>query len=127
MATDNEKMGKEVDLAERVRLKKADCDNLYFLEPPFPKTNFLMELSNVCNHACIFCTHQKMQRKVGRMNQALGFDILRQAYELGTREVGFYATGEPFLIPELPAYIQKAKELGYTYVYLTSNGAMTVI
>mgnify|MGYP000853632999 FL=1 len=124
MATDHEKMGKEVDLAERVRLKKADRDNLYSLEPPFPKTNFLMELSNVCNHACIFCTHQKMQRKVGRMDQALGFDILRQAYELGTREVGFYATGEPFLIPELPAYIQKAKEIGYTYVYLTSNGAM---
>lgn len=124
MAMDKEKMGKEVDLAERVRLKKADRDNLYSLEPPFPKTNFLMELSNVCNHACIFCTHQKMQRKVGRMNQALGFDILRQAYELGTREVGFYATGEPFLIPELPAYIKKAKELGYTYVYLTSNGAM---
>ena len=124
MENSNEKMGKDIDLAERVRLKKANRDNLYSLEPPFPKTNFLMELSNVCNHACIFCTHQKMQRKIGRLNKALGFDILRQAYELGTREVGFYATGEPFLIPELPEYIKKAKDIGYTYVYLTSNGAM---
>lgn len=119
-----DKMGKDVDLEERVRLKKANRENLYSLTPPFPKTNFLMELSNVCNHACIFCAHQKMQRKVGRMNKALGFDILRQAYALGTREVGFYATGEPFLIPELPDYIREAKAIGYTYVYLTSNGAM---
>lgn len=121
---ENEKMGKDVDLAERVRLKKANRENLYSLEPPFPKSNFLMELSNVCNHACIFCAHQKMQRKVGKMDKAKGFDILQQAYDLGTREVGFYATGEPFLVPELPEFIRKAKEIGYTYVYLTSNGAL---
>ena len=118
------KMGKDVDLQERVRLKKADREELYSLEPPFPKTNFLMELSNVCNHACIFCAHQKMRRKVSKMDKTKGFDILRQAYELGTREVGFYATGEPFLVPELPEFIAKAKEIGYTYVYLTSNGSL---
>ena len=121
---DYDKMGKDVDLMERVRLKKANRNNLYSLEPPFPKSNFLMELSNACNHACIFCTHQKMQRKVGKMDKEKGFDILKQAYELGTREVGFYATGEPFLVPELPEYIMKAKEIGYNYVYLTTNGSL---
>lgn len=124
MTKDNEKMGKDVDLQERVRLKKANRENLYSLEPPFPKTNFLMELSNVCNHACIFCAHQKMRRKVGKINQELAYDILQQAYDLGTREVGFYATGEPFLVPELPDYIREAKKIGYTYVYLTSNGSI---
>ncbi len=113
-----------MDLQERVLLKKADRQALYSLEPPFPKTNFLMELSNACNHACLFCAHQKMQRKIGRMDQALAFDLLQQAYDLGTREVGFYATGEPFLVPDLADYIQKAKEIGYTYVYLTSNGSL---
>ena len=121
---DYDKMGKDVDLMERVRLKKANRDNLYSLEPPFPRSNFLMELSNICNHSCIFCAHQKMKRKVGKMNQAKAFDILQQAFDLGTREVGFYATGEPFLVPELPQYIKKAKDIGYTYVYLTSNGAL---
>lgn len=119
-----EQISKQVDLQERVRLKTAERKELYSLEPPFPKTNFLMELSNACNHACIFCTHQKMRRKVGKMNQELAFNILQQAYALGTREVGFYATGEPFLVPELPMYIRKAKEIGYTYVYLTSNGSL---
>lgn len=121
---DYDKMGKDVDLMERVRLKKANRDNLYSLEPPFPRSNFLMELSNACNHSCIFCTHQKMQRKIGKMNKEKGFDILQQAYDLGTREVGFYATGEPFLSMDLHEYIAKAKEIGYTYVYLTSNGAL---
>lgn len=113
-----------MDLQERVLLKKADRAELYSLEPPFPKTNFLFELSNACNHACIFCAHQKMRRKVGAIDKALAFDILQQAYDLGTREVGFYATGEPFLVKDLPDYIRKAKEIGYTYVYLTSNGSL---
>lgn len=113
-----------MDLQERVSLKKADRNQLYCLEPPFPKTNFLLELSNACNHACLFCAHQKMLRPVGKMDKAFAYDILQQAYDLGTREVGFYATGEPFLIKDLHEYIAKAKEIGYTYVYLTSNGAL---
>lgn len=118
------KLGKELDLQERIMLKKAKRDGLYSLTPPFPKTNFLMELSNACNHACIFCAHQKMRRPTGTINREKAFDILEQAYALGTREVGFYATGEPFLVPDLPEYIAKAKETGYTYVYLTSNGSL---
>lgn len=113
-----------MNLQERVNLKKMDRTELYCLEPPFPKSNFLIETSNACNHACIFCAHQKMKRKVGKIKKELAFDLLQQAYDLGTREVGFYATGEPFLVPELPEYIKKAKEIGYTYVYLTSNGSL---
>ena len=40
-----------------------------------------------------------MKRKVGKIKKELVFDLLQQAYDLGTREVGFYATGEPFLVP----------------------------
>lgn len=113
-----------MNLQERVNLKKADRSELYSLEPPFPTTNFLLELSNACNHRCLFCAHQKMKRKVGKMKPEMVESALRQAYELGTREVGMYATGEPFIVPELPQYIRLAKEIGYEYVYLTSNGAL---
>lgn len=113
-----------MDLQERVDLKKADRTELYNLEPPFPTTNFLLELSNACNHRCLFCAHQKMKRKVGKMKPEMVESVLRQAYALGTREVGMYATGEPFIVPELADYIRLAKEIGYTYVYLTSNGAL---
>ena len=118
------KVGKDLELEERVRLKKAMRPELYTLEPPFPRTNFLLELSNACNHECIFCAHQKMKRKVGYMKREMVESALRQAYELGTREVGFYATGEPFLVKELPEYIKLAKDIGYEYVYLTSNGSL---
>ena len=113
-----------MDLQERVRLKKADRNELYTLEPPFPTTNFLLELSNACNHACLFCAHQKMRRKVGKMAPEMVESALRQAYELGAREVGMYATGEPFIVPELAEYVKLAKDIGYTYVYLTSNGSL---
>jgi len=116
--------GKEATLQDRVRMKKAGRANLYSLTPPFPTSNFLLELSNACNHACLFCAHQKMKRKVGKMKPEMVESALRQAYELGTRECGFYATGEPFIVPELPQYIALAKKIGYTYVYLTSNGAL---
>ncbi|MDR2043076.1 MAG: radical SAM protein [Clostridium sp.] len=114
----------EMNLEERVALKKANRTELYRLEPPFPRTNFLMETSNACNHDCIFCAHRKMKRKVGFVKPELVKSVLEQAYALGTREVGFYATGEPFLVKELPAYIALAKQIGYSYVYLTSNGAL---
>ena len=117
-------MTEDMDLQERVRLKKADRSELYSLNPPFPYTNFLLELSNACNHECLFCAHQKMKRKVGKMKPEMVESALRQAYELGTREVGFYATGEPSLVKELPQYIRLAKEIGYEYTYLTSNGSL---
>ena len=116
--------GKDVSLQDRVRMKKANRANLYTLHPPFPKSNFLLELSNACNHSCLFCAHQKMKRKVGKMKPEMVESALRQAYALGTRECGFYATGEPFIVPELPKYIALAKKIGYTYVYLTSNGSL---
>ena len=121
---ETQKTGKDLELEERVRLKKAARPELYTLEPPFPRTNFLIETSNACNQACIFCAHQKMKRRVGRIDPDFVRNILQQAYDLGTREVGFYATGEPFLVRELPDYIRWAKEIGYEYVYLTSNGAL---
>jgi molybdenum cofactor biosynthesis enzyme MoaA len=65
-----------------------------------------------------------MKRKIGKIEPEFVKNILRQAYELRTREVGFYATGEPFLVKELPEFIALAKSTGYGYVYLTPNGAV---
>lgn len=113
-----------MNLQERVDLKKANRDNLYTLEPTFPYSNFLIELSNACNHKCIFCTHQKMKRSVGKMTLEMSRSVLQQAYDLGTREVGFYATGEPFIVPELAEHVRIAKDIGFTYVYLTTNGSL---
>lgn len=91
--------------------------------PPFPK-NMLMELNNVCNHSCIFCANSKMTKKKCFIDEKFALRILEEAYDLGVREVGFYSTGEPLINKNLELYIKKAKELGYEYVYITTNGAL---
>jgi MoaA/NifB/PqqE/SkfB family radical SAM enzyme len=93
------------------------------LNPSFPKS-MLIELTNVCNHSCLFCANSKMSRKKGNIDETFLFRILKESFEQGTTEVGFYATGEPFVSKNLAKYIARAKEIGYKYVYITTNGAL---
>lgn len=104
-------------LSERLKFSK------YTVTPPFPK-NMLVELSNLCNHKCFFCANQKMTRKIGTMNEKLLYKILNEAFDLGTREVGFYTVGEPFISKNLSEYVYEAKKIGYEYVYITTNGTL---
>lgn len=89
---------------------------------PFPK-NMLVELTNVCNHKCIFCANRKMTRKAGMINAAFMERIIREAYALGTREIGFQTVGEPLIVKDLERYILLAKETGFEYTYIPINGA----
>lgn len=50
--------------------------------------------------------------------------VLREAYDCGVRDLGLYATGESFLVKNLPQYIALAKRIGYEYLFITSNGAL---
>lgn len=92
------------------------------VKPPYPK-NMLLEPTTVCNYSCIFCANKKTQLKPLFLDKEFGFSILKQAYELGTREVGLYSRGEPTLSPILDDIISKAKQLGYTYIYIDTNGS----
>lgn len=108
-------------IKERIHKKRNNFEKN--VVPPFPK-NILIELSNICNHECIFCANSKMTRKKGEIDEEFLYGIMKEAYDLGTREVGFYATGEPLVTEHLAQYIRCAKDLGYTYVYITTNGAL---
>ena len=90
-------------------------------QPPFPR-NMLVELTNCCNHSCLFCAHKKMRRKQGFCDKKVMLDIIAQAYELGTREIGFYLTGEPLLSRDLEFFVDQCKKIGFEYIYLTTNG-----
>lgn len=86
--------------------------------------NMIVEVTNACNHACIFCAHDKMKRKVGMLDMDLYRSVAKQAYEGGTREIGFYMTGEPLMNNRLIDYVSYAGELGFEYIYITTNGAL---
>ena len=93
------------------------------ITPDFPK-NMLLELSNICNHSCIFCANSKSTRKKSYISFDFAKRILEEAYDLGTREVGFYSTGEPLVNKDLEEYVKIAKVIGYEYIYITTNGAL---
>ena len=84
--------------------------------------NLLLEVTNYCNENCLFCANRKSTRDKGYIDESFVKRILNEAFDLGVREVGFYTTGEPLLNNELDKYILEAKNIGYTYTYLTTNG-----
>jgi hypothetical protein len=99
-------------------------------KPPYPQ-NMLIALNNICNHECVFCLYKKSNTFNGRLNNKTVsikkdflFSILTQAYKLGTREVGFYMISEPFTSALLCDAVQCAKEIGFDYVYITTNGSL---
>lgn len=113
-------------LSDRKKIKDRMQENLIFekkIKPVFPK-NMLIELTNMCNHNCIFCANSKMSRKKGSIDERVLVRILNEAFKEGVTSVGFYATGEPFISKNLDKYISMAKKIGYEYVYLTTNGAL---
>lgn len=87
---------------------KIDHDDLY---PPYPLKGLHIELSNICNHKCLFCANRKMTRKKGYMNETFLRRILKEAYNEGFTDVGFYANGEPFVSRNLSEYIKWAKDI----------------
>jgi len=92
-------------------------------EPPFPH-NMLVELTNCCNQKCAFCGYKNMKRRKRACDKELMFDLMRQAYGNGTKEIGFYMIGEPLMCGDLSEYIEKAHKLGFEYIYLTTNGVL---
>lgn len=91
--------------------------------PPFP-LKAQIELSNICNHTCAFCPMSKMTRKRKQLSSELLDKVLKEAHELGTREVGLFSGAEPFASPNLEHYIKHCKDIGYSYVYISTNGSI---
>jgi len=107
---------------EILKKRKADAMKASFeLIPPFPR-EFQLDISSVCNHSCNFCSNVRMANKKV-MDKELVFRLLSEVFDCGARDVGLYGTGEPFVAKHLPAYVEKAKEIGYEYIFITTNGA----
>lgn len=103
---------------------EAFCRSAEFvLRPEFPR-ELLIEVANICNHACVFCAYRLMTRPKGVMDLDFYRRVLREAYRLGARDIGLYAGAEPFAVKRLELYVEAAKEIGFDYVYITTNGSM---
>lgn len=114
-------------LAQRFhqQYNKADGESLLVESPPMPK-NMMVELSNGCNHACLFCTSPNMTRPVSRIKPELLKRLMHEARDGGVEEIGFYTTGEPFIHKSLEKFVRQANELGFRYIYISTNGALAI-
>lgn len=86
--------------------------------------NALIELTNGCNHSCIFCYNPEMKRKIDHLDFETYKEFLKNAVNEGLEEVGLYSTGEPFMTKNLDKFIFEAKKNGIKRVYITTNGSL---
>lgn len=107
----------EQNMAEQNSI--AECEKIKAI----PKT-LMLELTNSCNHSCLFCYHKHSKRKAATMKPEFAMRIIDDAYEMGVRKLALYLLGEPFLYQYLVDIIKYAKQKKYEYVYLTTNGAL---
>jgi len=105
--------------AQRIAHRKPGLE----LDPPFPET-VMIELTNGCNHACVFCTNPRMSRAVSHLPIELFTSFITEAVSLGVKEAGFYTTGEPFMTPNLDEFVKIATDAGVAYTYITTNGSL---
>lgn len=91
--------------------------------PLFPK-KMLFEISNICNHKCVFCAYKKMTRPKGVVDPNLFKDIVQQAYELGIKEIGLHSGAEPFACKNLEYFVEICSKIGFEYIYLSTNGTL---
>ena len=112
-----------VKVSERYKNKyKLVEKDMFTTIPPIPGGGMIIEVTNRCNHNCIFCYQHKMTTPKHDIDKDIAMRIISEAYDLGVREVGFSKSGEPFLNPDLDEYINRAATTGYEYIYLTTNG-----
>lgn len=91
--------------------------------PPCPRS-VKIELTARCDFQCFFCaTGFKLRRKAD-MDWGLLTRLLREMRDAGVEEIGMFYLGESFLYPKLPEAIRYAREIGYPYIFLTTNGRM---
>lgn len=121
------------------RLLVSDAQNSFFeeryrlqdqfdpqdLTPPFPASS-LVELSNACNHSCVFCANPRMVRTKKFFDLELYRRFIYESASLGMKEVGLYTTGEPFFMKNLAEFVKIAKEAGIAYIFISTNGAMAI-
>lgn len=108
---------------------KNSSDYLFEEKPELP-ANLNIEVTSACNHKCIFCCYhsdlaeEKVRSKF--MDEELLEKLIIEASRsnIGRKELGFHMTGEPLLFKNLEKYIKLAKEHGFEYIFMTTNGSL---
>ncbi len=83
-----------------------------------------IELTGRCNFRCSYCARSMRLRDQKDMDFEFFRTVVRDMHASGVQELGLFYLGESFLYPRLVEAIQYAKETGFKYVFLTTNGSI---
>ncbi len=82
-----------------------------------------IEITSHCPYKCTFCAKSINATPDGEMDRALYSRLLREMRAAGVVELAPFFVGESFQCRWLPEAIKEAKDVGFEYVFLTTNGA----
>jgi MoaA/NifB/PqqE/SkfB family radical SAM enzyme len=82
-----------------------------------------IEITSSCPYRCTFCAKSINDSEDGEMDRALYSRLLREMRAAGVQELAPFFIGESFQCRWLPEAIKEAKDVGFPYVFLTTNGA----
>ncbi len=91
--------------------------------PPCPRS-VKIELTARCNFHCSFCATGYKLRDKRDMDWEFYVELIKDLMQAGVEELGMFYLGESFLLPWLPDAIQAAKDEGFQYIFLTTNGSL---
>ena len=89
---------------------------------PAPKS-CKIEVTSFCNFHCSFCSRTMREETESAMDRSLYSRLIRELRAAGVEELGLFYIGESFTLSWLPEAIAEAKQVGFPYVFLTTNGA----
>ena len=82
-----------------------------------------IEITADCNYRCSFCV-KSIQPDNSQMDRAFYSRVIRELHDAGVEELGLFYIGESFTCTWLPDAIREAKEVGFKYTFLTTNGSV---
>lgn len=89
-----------------------------------PPHSVKVELTRKCNYKCGFCVNSRLVDK-GHMSLENFRTIAQKIYDAGVRSIAPFYFGESFIVPYLPDAVRIAKEIGFPYIFLTTNGSVS--
>jgi len=92
--------------------------------PPVPKS-VKIELTARCDFQCFYCASSFRLREKHDMEWDFYTRIVKEMHDAGVEELGVFYLGESFLYPKLAEAIQYAKDVGFSYIFLTTNGRLS--
>lgn len=95
--------------------------------PPAPRS-VKVELTRLCDYACAFCANRKFRAELKAQDPTMSLEtFIALAHDLrkaGVEELGLFYLGESFMLDWLPHAVWAAKhQVGFPYVFLTTNGS----